>query len=62
MELATSSNLLPDGSIRPFDNEDEDMIAEFKGNMAWHQDSTYMPIQARGAVFSAITVPEPAHR
>jgi alpha-ketoglutarate-dependent taurine dioxygenase len=29
-----------------------------KGNMHWHADSTYMPVQAKGAVFSAEIVPE----
>jgi len=28
-----------------------------KGNMGWHADSTYMPVQAKGAVFSAEEVP-----
>ena len=28
-----------------------------KGNMGWHADSTYMPVQAKGAVFSAEVVP-----
>jgi len=28
-----------------------------KGNMGWHCDSTYMPVQAKGAVFSAEIVP-----
>ena len=28
-----------------------------KGNMGWHHDSTYMPVQAKGAVFSAEEVP-----
>ena len=28
-----------------------------KGNMGWHCDSTYMPVQAKGAVFCAEEVP-----
>jgi len=53
------TNLLPDGSVRPCGDDDEDdLIKVFRGNMSWHQDSTYMPVQAKGAVFSAITVPE----
>ena len=28
-----------------------------KGNMGWHADSTYMPVQAKGAVFTAHIVP-----
>lgn len=57
-ECGALTNLLPDGSIRPFDDEDDDLNKVFRGNMSWHQDSTYMPVQAKGAVFSAITVPE----
>lgn len=28
-----------------------------KGNMGWHQDSTYMPVQAKGAVFTCHVAP-----
>ena len=33
------------------------MMKVLKGNMGWHHDSTYMPVQAKGAVFSAEVVP-----
>ncbi len=33
------------------------MMKIIRGNMHWHQDNTYMPIQAKGAVFSAKVVP-----
>ena len=35
----------------------EDWVKSIKGNMGWHCDSTYMPVQAKGAVFTAHTVP-----
>ncbi len=58
IELGVLTNLLPDGSLRPCDDEADDMVKVFRGNMAWHQDSTYMPVQAKAAVFSAVTVPD----
>jgi alpha-ketoglutarate-dependent taurine dioxygenase len=57
-ECGELSNLLPDGSVRPYAGEGDDLIKVFRGNMSWHQDSTYMPVQAKGAVFSAVVVPE----
>ncbi|TNE41840.1 MAG: TauD/TfdA family dioxygenase [Alphaproteobacteria bacterium] len=50
------SNVKPDGSLR--DAPDDDMMKIIRGNMFWHQDSTYMPVQAKGAVFSAHVVPK----
>src|SRR5580704_7198154 len=55
-EIAPISNVRPDGSVRPEDNTD-DVIKVLKGNMGWHCDSTYMPVQAKGAVFTAHVVP-----
>ncbi len=55
-ELAAISNVRSDGSLRSDDNSD-DVVSILRGNMAWHPDSTYMPVQARGAVFSAHVVP-----
>jgi len=55
-EWAPISNVRADGSVRPDDGAD-DVIKVLKGNMGWHQDSTYMPVQAKGAVFSAEIVP-----
>ena len=54
-EIFELSNVKDDGSIRE-DNED-DMVKILKGNMGWHHDSTYMPVQAKGAVFRADIVP-----
>ncbi|HEY2709686.1 MAG TPA: TauD/TfdA family dioxygenase [Caulobacteraceae bacterium] len=56
-EIAPISNVRPDGSVRPEDNAD-DVIKVLKGNMGWHCDSTYMPVQAKGAVFTAHVVPD----
>lgn len=55
-DLAPISNLRADGSVRPADGDDE-VIKILKGNMGWHADSTYMPVQAKGAVFSAEITP-----
>ena len=55
-EIAPISNVRADGSIRPDDGTD-DAVKVLKGNMGWHCDSTYMPVQAKGAVFSAEVVP-----
>ncbi|MEM1435342.1 MAG: TauD/TfdA family dioxygenase [Pseudomonadota bacterium] len=55
LEAAEISNVRRDGSLR--DSPDDDMMKIIRGNMHWHQDSTYMPIQAKGAVFSAKVVP-----
>ncbi len=49
------SNVKDDGSIR--EGSDDDMVKIIKGNMGWHHDSTYMPVQAKGAVFRADVVP-----
>ncbi len=56
IELTPISNVRKDGSIRAETNDD-DVIKVLKGNMGWHADSTYMPVQAKGAVFSAEVVP-----
>ena len=55
LEAVEISNVLPDGRLR--DAPDDDMMKIIRGNMHWHQDNTYMPIQAKGAVFSAKVVP-----
>ncbi len=55
LEAVELSNVLPDGSLR--DAPDDDMMKIIRGNMHWHQDNTYMPLQAKGAVFSAKVVP-----
>ena len=55
-DLAPISNVRADGSVRAEDAAD-DVINILKGNMGWHCDSTYMPVQAKGAVFTAHVVP-----
>src|SRR6266478_7366654 len=55
-EMAAISNVKPDGTLR-LEKDNDDMMKVLKGNMGWHCDSTYMPVQAKGAVFSAEIVP-----
>ncbi|MEZ4282920.1 MAG: TauD/TfdA family dioxygenase [Myxococcota bacterium] len=55
-ELAPISNVLPGGSLRDPEKNDE-ILRILKGNQGWHADSTYMPIQAKAAVFTAHVVP-----
>jgi alpha-ketoglutarate-dependent taurine dioxygenase len=55
-DLAPISNVRKDGSVRP-DDATDDVVNVLKGNMGWHCDSTYMPVQAKGAVFTAHVVP-----
>ena len=55
-EMAAISNVREDGSLRR-EADNDDMMKILKGNMGWHMDSTYMPVQAKGAVFSAEVVP-----
>ncbi|HLZ84661.1 MAG TPA: TauD/TfdA family dioxygenase [Caulobacteraceae bacterium] len=55
-EIAPLSNVRPDGSVRAAAEGDE-VVKTLLGNMGWHHDSTYMPVQAKGAVFSAHVVP-----
>jgi alpha-ketoglutarate-dependent taurine dioxygenase len=55
-EIAAISNVKADGTLRSGD--DDDVMKVLKGNMFWHADSTYMPVQAKGAVFTAEIVPE----
>ena len=55
LEAVELSNVLPNGQLRQA--PDDDMMKIIRGNMHWHQDNTYMPLQAKGAVFSAQVVP-----
>ena len=55
LEAIEISNVLPNGQLRGA--PDDDMMKIIRGNMHWHQDNTYMPLQAKGAVFSAKRVP-----
>lgn len=54
-EIAALSNVKADGTL--IVDPDNDILKVLKGNMGWHCDSTYMPVQAKGAVFSAEIVP-----
>lgn len=49
------SNIQRDGSLRA---PDHDLSKSLRGNEQWHHDSTYMPVQAKGAVFTAEIVPD----
>ena len=55
-EMSAISNVKEDGTLRR-EQDNDDRIKILKGNMGWHADSTYMPVQAKGAVFSAEEVP-----
>jgi alpha-ketoglutarate-dependent taurine dioxygenase len=55
-EMAALSNVKADGTLR-LEKDNDDVMKVLKGNMGWHCDSTYMPVQAKGAVFSAEIVP-----
>lgn len=55
IDIVELSNVKDDGSLRTA--PDDDRIKILKGNMGWHHDSTYMPVQAKGAVFRADVVP-----
>jgi alpha-ketoglutarate-dependent taurine dioxygenase len=49
------SNLGRDGKVHS--DPTDDVVKSLRGNEGWHFDSTYMPVQAKGAVFSAEIVP-----
>ena len=50
------SNVTENGSVRIADETDK-VIQILRGNMGWHCDSIYMPVQAKGAVFAAHVLP-----
>lgn len=52
---APITNVRRDGSVRC--DPDDDVVKSLRGNEGWHHDSTYMPVQAKGAVFTAEIVP-----
>jgi alpha-ketoglutarate-dependent taurine dioxygenase len=52
---AAISNITKDGTVHSTD--DDDLVKSLRGNQGWHFDSTYMPVQAKGAVFTAEIVP-----
>ena len=49
------SDIARDGSF--IADPDDDVVKGLRGNEGWHHASTYMPMQAKGAVFSAEIVP-----
>ena len=57
LEFSTTriSDIARDGSF--IADPDDDVVKGLRGNEGWHHDSTYMPMQAKGAVFSAEIVP-----
>lgn len=54
-DLMAISNVGSDGVVRY--DESVDVVKVLKGNLGWHHDSTFMPVQAKGAVFCAGVVP-----
>ncbi len=54
-DLMAISNVGSDGAVRY--DESVDVVKVLKGNLGWHHDSTFMPVQAKGAVFCAEVVP-----
>lgn len=55
-EATPISNIDRNGNVRH--DPDDDLVKSLRGNEGWHFDSTYMPCQAKGAVFTAEIVPE----
>jgi alpha-ketoglutarate-dependent taurine dioxygenase len=49
------TNIERDGTLRATEHE---LSKSSRANERWHHDSTYMPIQAKGAVFTAEIVPD----
>jgi alpha-ketoglutarate-dependent taurine dioxygenase len=54
-KAAPISNVGKSGRVHS--EPDDDVVKSLRGNEGWHHDSTYMPVQAKGAVFSAEIVP-----
>jgi len=52
---APITNIGKDGTVRS--DPADDVVKSLRGNEGWHHDSTYMPVQAKGAVFTAEIVP-----
>ena len=53
-KAAAFSNVDADGNI--LTHPDHDVVKSLRGNEGWHHDSTYMPLQAKGSVFTAEVV------
>ena len=54
-KAAAFSNVDADGTI--LNDPSHDVVRSLRGNEGWHHDSTYMPLQAKGSVFTAEVVP-----
>ena len=52
---APITNIGKDGVVHSA--SEDDIVRSIRGNEGWHHDSTYMPVQAKGAVFSAEIIP-----
>ena len=52
LEFASTplTNIQRDGTLRA---SEHDLSKSLRANERWHHDSTYMPVQAKGAVFTA---------
>jgi alpha-ketoglutarate-dependent taurine dioxygenase len=48
------SNVRADGQLR---SPDDDWMRVLKGNQGWHIDSTFVPVQSKGALLSAQVTP-----
>lgn len=55
-EAAPITNIGKDGRLHV--DPSDDVVKSIRGNEGWHHDSTYMPVQAKGAVFTAEIVPD----
>ena len=57
-DIVAISNVNAAGQVRSCEPAEwDDMMKVIVGNMSWHADSTYMPVMAKGAVFSVEVVP-----
>lgn len=54
-EATAISNMTKTGEA--ISDTSHDVVKSLRGNEGWHFDSTYMPVQAKGAVFTAEIVP-----
>lgn len=54
-EATPISNIGRSGRVHH--DPETDLVKSLRGNEGWHFDSTYMPVQAKGAVFTAEIVP-----
>lgn len=50
------SNMGKEGKL--YKETTDDVVKVIRGNEGWHHDSTYMPVQAKAAVFSAEIIPK----